>query len=663
MKKIKLVIVILIIAITSILVAAYEFEITNKKYKVGQSIEESKELCQETIENVTKGTVIEQEFVSSYDNLSKLEIVFNPMKEKSNIDGEAVITLIDKETLNEVKRQKISYNDIRENNIYKLQFDKQKNSKNREYIIRIEYVNEDINEENLYELFSIKYTSKKYIENSYLMIDGNEFDGNIAFADYYTNTKKCILFYGAAIAMIAVMTAISLFIYTRKSIKVETVFLYTVPFICILFMVFMPPIKNHDEMYHWFRAYDIAEGHLLAKLPNDEVPFISANIPTGAISVLGEYHWEYFNYSNLVELLNRRCDRKELGYTRIDTSAVYSPIQYIPQALGIFITEKIINSPIIITYGARLFNMICSLAIMYFAIKITPFGKRIFLMLGYIPIVIEGFSSMSPDALTISVAALFIAYVLRLAFDDNVKVEKKQIALLTAMSAILALCKIVYLPLVGLILIIPKEKFGGIKKKWLGCFIIILIATIANFVWLEIASRYLLEFRSGDSKLQVINILKNPIAYLKMLLYTMNKEGYFYFDTMLGGQLGWGGFVKLNFVVPFGLFMLYLISAICDNTIKNKFSKFQNVILFLISASICVLIFTSLYVQWTYIGNEVILGVQGRYFIPFIPLVFIYIGGIRINGEYSEQKLIKYTGIIGMMLQLYVMMELIIANI
>ena len=45
------------------------------------------------------------------------------------------------------------------------------------------------------------------------------------------------------------------------------------------------------------------------------------------------------------------------------------------------------------------------------------------------------------------------------------------------------------------------------------------------------------------------------------------------------------------------------------------------------------LIFASLYVQFTPPGYGIILGVQGRYFIPFLPLILIIIS--KINMEYK----------------------------
>ena len=59
---------------------------------------------------------------------------------------------------------------------------------------------------------------------------------------------------------------------------------------------------------------------------------------------------------------------------------------------------------------------------------------------------------------------------------------------------------------------------------------------------------------------------------------------------------------------------------------------------------IILLIFTSLYVQWTPLKNDVIIGIQGRYFIPiliFVPLIFIGLFKKK-NIKFDESKINPY---------------------
>ena len=58
-----------------------------------------------------------------------------------------------------------------------------------------------------------------------------------------------------------------------------------------------------------------------------------------------------------------------------------------------------------------------------------------------------------------------------------------------------------------------------------------------------------------------------------------------------------------------------------NNKIKDLYTKKNLFIIFVILLCIIGLVFTSLFVQWTRPGVFIISGVQGRYFLPLIPLV------------------------------------------
>ena len=76
-------------------------------------------------------------------------------------------------------------------------------------------------------------------------------------------------------------------------------------------------------------------------------------------------------------MLGLKLNYNELTKINADTASVYSPINYIPQSLGIFVARLFTNRPMIMLYMARLFNMIVSLILLYLAIKIMPFGKKL----------------------------------------------------------------------------------------------------------------------------------------------------------------------------------------------------------------------------------------------------------------------------------------------
>lgn len=315
-------------------------------------------------------------------------------------------------------------------------------------------------------------------------------------------------------------------------------------------------------------------------------------------------------------------------------------------------------------YGARIINMIVSIVLLYLAIKIMPFGKRGMLFSMCFPIAIEGFTSMSPDALTISISYLFTAYVLNIVFNKEKQIKRTDIFILTILSILIALCKIVYLPLVGLLLLIPRNKFETKKGHFLTVGIIMLVAIIANLVWLKISSTYLALYREGNSVDQLAILLNGPIAYLQRVLGTMNEYGGVYTYSLLGKELGWNEFAQMGALLPTVVGIVYMYINATDNTLKKRLSKYQNIIILLIVLAIIGLIFTSLYLQWNEPTNQAIEGIQGRYFIPIIPILTLLIfSKLKFTTEQTEEELNKKLGVAICIIYIYVFINLLILNI
>ena len=641
-----------------ILLMTYMVNISDKlykkiDYKIGDSY----------VEDIDTDTTITQKFIAEYNNLEKLYIEFEPFKDSSNVGGDVLIGVRDEDG-NIIKEEKITRNYIRENTTYKLKFKKQKLSQEKEYELYIKFVDH----EKYDKFYTVKYSKENKIENYKLLINGVEEEGTISFAQLYSNNKKVYAYILTNIIMIFAVMSISIYIFKGKNIKEENIFLLTVPVICLMFMATMPTFKNHDELYHWIRTYEVSTGVLATKVEDG----VQGTKMPEAITAIMKSNWETTTYSDVNYALGIEMDKDNTYTIDSKTAAVYAFVQYIPQAIGVAIARVFTSKPLIMAYAGRLFNIIFAMFVLYKAIKLMPFGKKIFLIISYIPIVIEGFSSLSPDAMTTSISFLYIAYILNLAFDEKKIVGLKQKIFLTILSIIVALCKIVYLPLVLLLFLIPKEKFcntgkedkSPITKKILNIMLIAGIAVVINLLWLGFSSRYLLNLRDGDSKYQVLLLFKNPIMYIQELIYTFNLYGNNYLTGMLGESLGWGELIRLNFIVPSVLFVLLIIELVTDETLRNKFSGWQKFVIFITFLIIFGLIFTSLYVQWTTIGSESILGVQGRYFIPILPLLMLLIGNdIKIKSGYNDKSVLKAVAITGLLINIIVILTIIINHL
>lgn len=650
-KFVIFLIILLIVVIMEVLIVAYEASIGNKFYHSGNETSKTENV----IDNVEEGTVVEQKFLAVDNNLEKVLIDFEPYKDDKNCGGTVLIGIKD-ENGKTLKETEIQRNMVRVYSTFELKFKRQKASSGKEYTVYVKY-----NELEKHEKF---YTLKMNVEpndNWNLLVNGEEKTGSLCMQDMYKNVKKEAIFFIVSIIVIVIICIVSINIYMDKDLTVRKAMLKIIPIIGIMTLLGIPILRAHDELYHWFRSYELSTGHFVTGL-EDGVE--GTEMPGSVISIFPG--WTNVTYSDVLEKSNIKIDKEDTGILDSATSAVYCFIQYVPQAIGIIISRIFTNRMLIIAYCARLSNLIISILIMYKAIKLMPFGKKILFMPMLIPIFMESIATVSPDALTTSISFLYIAYILNIVFNEEKRVGKKEKIYLLVLSIIVALCKIVYLPLVGLMLIIPKEKFEGenYKDKYKNIVIIGMIAVIANLVWLGISSKYLSLFREGDSSYQVSAIFKNPIKYLQILLYSIDLNGMSYIRTLFGGQLGWDEVVNLNSIIPYTLFIMCIVITIIDNDIKQKFDKKQLIIIGFVVAMIIGLIFTSLYVQWTAVGQTSIAGVQGRYFIPILPLVMLLIGNnVKIGNKYKEKDIIKFMSITGIVIYIYVVLSMVITFI
>ncbi|MBR2754052.1 DUF2142 domain-containing protein [Candidatus Saccharibacteria bacterium] len=428
----------------------------------------------------------------------------------------------------------------------------------------------------------------------------------------------------------------------KRGVPIEKQFLFLALILGTLFIVILPPGQSPDEVTHFKRAYGISDGIFLPVEIEGTGGRVGSDIPVGT-DVLSSVpkHGTYFKIADRID------DGIEQKTPQVYTSAaLYSFICYIPQVLASLV-GKILNFSVLGTaYLMEIFNYAFWVVLVFYAIRLIPKFKSIVLFIALLPITIQEATSMSPDALTIGLCLFFVSYILYLAYGKKRILEKQDYIILAVCSIIVGFCKIVYLPLVLLLLLIPKERFKSNKQRWVFLGTLIAFVAIINAVWLLVSSRYLIEYRSGvNSKEQLIGILKNPSGYFITIFRSINANSYLWLSNMLGMTLGSFRFnlPAILFFVSFAIMVLLFGQRI--ESLKMK--KFDRWIIAFVLFVIFALILTSLYMQWTPYGDEIIDGVQGRYFLPILILTPIMISRTEIRRKYpvliSDQVVLHYS--------------------
>lgn len=418
----------------------------------------------------------------------------------------------------------------------------------------------------------------------------------------------------------------------RKHVPLEKLFLvFAIP-LGLFFLIFLPPGESPDEINHFKRAYAITEGHFVSEV-YDDTGHAGSKLPDN-IQLSLKRMPEKGTYTTVIQKLSEPVSNEET-YTNYNNTSLYHWACYLPQVLGILLGRLFGASFEIMAYLAEMIDFVVWATLIYFAIKLTPKFKSIILFVALLPITLQEATSLAPDALAIGLGIFLTAYICHLTYVRKTKLKPLEIALLYAMAILVGYCKIVYLPFILLYLIIPHERFGSKRAKWVHAAVLSVLLLALNLTWLSTSSHFLMEFNEGvNTSEQVAGILHNPLRYIAVLFGSLNQNGGFYLTSMLGINLGSFSFNLPTIFTYLSFAIFILLFAQRNDSLKIK--PFERGIFAATFLIIFLLIFTSIYVQWSPVGLPYVDGVQGRYFLPILLLIPIAIASSKPRSPQTE---------------------------
>ena len=423
-----------------------------------------------------------------------------------------------------------------------------------------------------------------------------------------------------------------------KNNLIENKFLILAILFGLISILILPPFQSPDELSHYQRAYSVSQGQLFYSVKKGKIGLYIDDELSQYISTLdrlGGNVSEKYSYSDLYfdQEMPKKPSAKSFKYfSTVETSF----IAYIPSAIGILVSKvfrhfifQLSTTYLYSLYFARLFNLLVYIVLMYYSIKKTPILKKTMVTIGLLPMSIMLSSSCSYDGLIIGAACLLFAYAMNLIHGRKKEFDYKDMIVFIVTGFLLFFIKYVYILLLLLLFFIPEKKFKNKKDKYIKIcsvfcivFLLYLIFNIPNYI----------NAVPGSPNEQIKFIMNNPFKYLGILFDSMYKK--------FGIQLAWilGGFGNLDTHFPgfiyFVMFNYLILLFLFDSSARNiKKDYIFKIIVFLIVFSIIAGIYTALYVIWTPVGNKIIEGVQGRYFIP----ILIYIPLISYGNKLSQK--------------------------
>ena len=157
--------------------------------------------------------------------------------------------------------------------------------------------------------------------------------------------------------------------------QADRIFLWIAALFGVLYIFITPPFQAPDEFFHFYRAYQLSEGQVMAIKEGNQVGgLLPRSLQTVSLPFMGLPH-QPENRLSLAQLgdalklpLGNTGDRI---FMHLSTMALYSPIPYLPSTVGVGLGKLVGLSPLALTYVGRLFNLAAWIALGYTALAIT----------------------------------------------------------------------------------------------------------------------------------------------------------------------------------------------------------------------------------------------------------------------------------------------------
>ena len=441
---------------------------------------------------------------------------------------------------------------------------------------------------------------------------------------------KATLIYTGIIGIF--LLTIIIYMLIKNKNKIEIIAISIIIPIGMLYWILMMPSQVPDELAHLWRAYELTDGKFISDLNEP------TQVPADLVNDIKPY---VEKYDQMIESINKKTDYS--NYVEVNNTAkTYPAFLYIFPAIG-FGIGRIFNINIIISaYIAKLLNYIVFLVAAYFSIKMIPFGKLAVVAILFMPMMLHQATSTSADAMVNIIVLFYIAYSTMLLLKKD-KINKFEEVILVILSIIISVAKYVYLPIIlipGMLLFskkLSKKNKAILIPSIFGLSIIFFIACYLFSGKYENAYESYFSENNINSGEQIINIIKQPIKYLKTINHTTSEKGEELLYEAVGYRLGWLEITVKQKVITSYIIMLILSSLFEKNEIS--FSRKQKIVIWIAIISIILLIYTGLYITWTTVGLDIINGMQGRYFIPVVLLILL---SISMKNNYIKIKNINY---------------------
>ncbi len=475
-------------------------------------------------------------------------------------------------------------------------------------------------------------------------------------------------FYLLVISLIVIVLA-GAFLLIKSKLKIHQIYFAVVLWLGIIFMAVLPPLSAPDEVLHFAGAYELSN-KIMMTTPRDE---------DGNIIIRQEdefiVNWPGDNDLTRATVLGQTLSRPvyeefhkyglfpavaEGESITLQQPVRTTPFAYLMPALGITLARIMGLSAFGLLYLGRFMNLLLFSVMGALAVRRTPVGKKVFFAVSLFPMTLELAGSYSYDCFIMSMSFYLVAVILDHAVKDvGVRINLRDVLEMAVLAILLSPCKMIYSTLFILCLMIPVARWKEPSFiRWGGtvCVIGLLIVGSIVFVNLREMLRYVNvsgvtqapEFTSSGEvntvKLHDLSeLIQDKTLIFRIIRNTFQILGTEYLGTTVGMWLGaFDRGLSTSTSMLVGFWGAALFSALFGHKGEPYLKVWKRLLMAGTAVLITFILLTSMLLSFTPADTFYILGVQGRYFLPYLPVLLIALRSRRLDdlvGRFSAMEI------------------------
>ena len=382
-----------------------------------------------------------------------------------------------------------------------------------------------------------------------------------------------------------------------------------------------PPFAVPDEPAHLFRAWSISSAQWSAPRGGAMIPRSYVRIASSTLEEIRGANGRRFRTSRLRELARIPLEPSDLIFVPIPTDSwrhplqytagSYSPFGYAASALAIALSRMLGLPPLMHLYAARVSNLLLASFLIWFAIRRAPFARWTIALCALVPMSMYMRASASLDALTIAMGLVVIAEALRFAFHSE-----QRVAPILMVSFLLGVIKPGYLLIPMLAFLAP-----AFRQRWPAILAVIGAAVSGSAlagIWSAPALGAAPSIAIQPAQ-RLSTALHHPLAFA----FVFAGNWYESFSIRLTEMIGTLGWLDAPMPLPFVVITLLGIALVAtgDGPIPRDFRGLRRYVPWLLFAGTVVAITLAGHLYSP--APKFALAIQGRYFLPALPLLFL----------------------------------------